>query len=97
MVGGTTVTVGAQTRLPTLRKALGIAHETTAFYRTNDVIRILDDSEPVATQVPDGAVIEFRSGPIGPETDLDSDDRGGSDGDCETRNDGENDGDTEQD
>ena len=75
----TTLTVGAQTRLPTIRKVMGISHETTAFYRTNDVIRILHDADPVATQVPDGAVIEFHAGPIGPGTELKPDNTRDSD------------------
>ncbi|MDG5761566.1 hypothetical protein QA600_19750 [Natronococcus sp. A-GB1] len=74
VIEGTSVTIGAQTRLPTLRKAMGIPDETTAFYRTNDVIRILHDADPVATQVPDGTVIEFHAGPIGPATELGVDD-----------------------
>jgi hypothetical protein len=87
VVDGTTVTVGAQTRLPTLRKAMGITHQTTAFYRTNDAIRILHDSEPVAAQVPEGTVIEFHSGPIGPETDLESGDTRDADVDRDERDD----------
>ncbi len=92
VIDGTTLTVGAQTRLPTPRKVMGIPHQTTAFYRTNDVIRILHDADPVAAQVPEGAVIEFHAGPIGPGTELEPDDTPGSDVDRDERDDASDEG-----
>ncbi len=70
VVGGTAVTVGQQTTVATLRRVMGVREEVSAFYRTDDVVHLLHDTEPVVERIPEGAVIEFHPGPIGPDTEL---------------------------
>lgn len=74
VVDGTEITVGGRTTVATLRKVAGVPSETTGFYRTDGVIHLLHDDEPVAARVPEGAVVEFHPGPIGPDTEPGTDD-----------------------
>ncbi|MDG5821309.1 hypothetical protein [Natronococcus sp. A-GB7] len=78
VVNGAEITVGEQTTVATLQEIADVPQEATAFFRANDVIYLLHDTETIAERVPDEATIGFYRGQIGPETDLEADNGGRS-------------------
>lgn len=78
VVNGEEVLVGENTTIAVLRKAVGVADGTVAFYQTDeDIVRLLQDDDVITEHVPDGATVEFHPGQIGLRSENRRDDTRG--------------------
>ncbi|AGB39938.1 hypothetical protein [Natronococcus occultus] len=58
-VDGEEMLVGDRTTVAAVRKFADVSDDAIAFYREDDVVRLLQNTEVIVERVPEGTAIEF--------------------------------------